>query len=160
MRCAVYPGSFDPITLGHLDIIERISHLFDKVYVAMLINKNKNYSVLAEKRLEMIQIATEPFENVVCELYSGLLAEYVQEKNVHCIVRGLRSSIDFDNELNYERINHELCGRDTLYLPARREYTHISSSAVRELIAFHGDISKLVPQCLIEQITAWYGGER
>ena len=138
MKIAIYPGSFDPITLGHLDIIRRAALCFDKVFVCVMDNcDKKSHMFPAEKRLEMLRRSVEELPNVEAELYRGLLADYAREKGGHVIVKGLRNATDFDLEYQMAAINRGIWAElETVFLPASVEYQHFSSTMVREMIRY------------------------
>lgn len=146
MRIAVCPGSFDPITLGHLDIIERASHLFDKVIVLVSFNASKSKAIFTvNERMEMIQKVTAHLENVVVDCYSGLLADYLQMTGASAIVKGLRAVSDFEYEFQMALANKKLySGAETVFLTTRGENMYLSSSLVKELASFGGAITDFV----------------
>ncbi|MBR1750194.1 MAG: pantetheine-phosphate adenylyltransferase [Ruminococcus sp.] len=146
MRIAVCPGSFDPVTLGHLDIIERASSLFDKVIVLVSFNAHKNKAVFTvNERMEMLQKVTTHLDNVVVDCYSGLLADYLKMTGACAIVKGLRAVSDFEYEFQMALVNKKLySGAETVFLTTREANLYLSSSLVKELAAFGGDISGLV----------------
>jgi len=156
VKIAICPGSFDPITRGHLDIITRASKLFDKVIVVVLTNFNKtNTGVFSkDERAEMIKIVTSGLENVEVDTYEGLLADYASVKHADVIVKGLRAVSDFESEfqmaLANKQLNHNV---ETMFLTTSSEYMYLSSSVVKQIAYFGGDISNLVP-AEIEQIIA------
>ena len=147
MKIAVCPGSFDPITLGHLDIIERASKLFDKVIVLVSFNRNKNRAVFSTKeRMEMIIAVTNNMDNVVVDCYDGLLADYLQLRGAEVIVKGLRAVSDFEYEFQMALANKKLYnGAETVFLTTAGENMCLSSSVVKEIASFGGDISGFVP---------------
>ena len=147
MKIAVCPGSFDPITLGHLDIIERASKLFDKVIVLVSFNRNKNRAVFSTKeRMEMIIAVTHNMDNVVVDCYDGLLADYLQLRGAEVIVKGLRAVSDFEYEFQMALANKKLYnGAETVFLTTAGENMFLSSSVVKEIASFGGDISGFVP---------------
>lgn len=148
MPCrAIYPGSFDPLTNGHLDLIARASKLFDEVIVALLVNPNKQPLFTVEERVALLQeVLTPRFPNVLIETFSGLLVEYARERQAQAIIRGLRSAADYDYELPMVLMNRHLYpGVETVFLTAAQEYTHISSSLVKEVFKLGGDIDAMVP---------------
>ncbi len=155
MRIAVCPGSFDPVTKGHLDIINRAAKLFDKVIVLVVINPDKNPYFSVEERVRFIKRVTADIPNVEVDAYGGLLAEYVSIKNACAIVKGLRAVSDFEYEfqmaLANKHLNHEL---ETLFLTTSPEYLYLSSSLVKQMAAFGGDVSEFIPQELVEDILA------
>ena len=146
MRIAVCPGSFDPVTLGHLDIIERASNLFDKVIVLVSFNPAKNKAVFSvNERMEMIQKVTSHLENTVVDCYSGLLADYLKMTGASAIVKGLRAVSDFEYEFQMALANKKLySGAETVFLTTRGENMYLSSSLVKELASFGGEIADFV----------------
>lgn len=154
MRIAVCPGSFDPITLGHLDIIDRASKLFDKVIVLVSFNKQKNKAMFTTKeRMEMIMAATGHLENVVVDCYDGLLADYLKMRGAEVIVKGLRAVSDFEYEFQMALANKKLYnGAETVFLTTAGENMFLSSSVVKEIASFGGDIEGFVPQEVLETI--------
>ena len=154
MKIAIYPGSFDPITLGHLDIIRRAALCFDKVFVCVMDNcDKKSHMFPAEKRLEMLRRSVEELPNVEAELYRGLLADYAREKGGHVIVKGLRNATDFDLEYQMAAINRGIWAElETVFLPASVEYQHFSSTMVREMIRYHQPLEKYVPRAVAEEL--------
>lgn len=153
MKKAVYPGSFDPLTLGHLDIIQRASMLFDEVIVAVLINERKQSLFTIEERLEMIKEATEHLHNVRVDSFTGLLAEYCRSNNIISIVRGLRAVSDYEYELQMAHMNHSLNNCvDTIFLVTEPKYSFISSSLVKEVMRFDGDTTQYVPNCVSKKL--------
>ena len=153
MKIAIYPGSFDPITLGHLDVIKRSAKIFDKVIIGVLNNSSKSPLFLVEERVKMIQEAVKDMEEVTVESFSGLLVDFAKEKNADVIVRGLRAITDFEYELQTAQLNRNLNQEvDTVFLATSVEYAYLSSSSVREIAAYKGDISSLVPPELIRLV--------
>ena len=154
MKIAIYPGSFDPITLGHLDIIRRAAACFDKVYVCVMVNCEKKQPMFSqEKRLELIRRSVAHISNVEVENWSGLLADYVRAKNAHILVKGVRNCADFELENQMARINQGICpGLETLLLPASAEFEHFSSTMVREMIRYHQPLEKYVPAPVAEEL--------
>ena len=151
---SIYPGSFDPITLGHLDIIRRAALCFDKVFVCVMDNcDKKSHMFPAEKRLEMLRRSVEELPNVEAELYRGLLADYAREKGGHVIVKGLRNATDFDLEYQMAAINRGIWAElETVFLPASVEYQHFSSTMVREMIRYRQPLEKYVPRAVAEEL--------
>lgn len=145
-RRAVCPGSFDPITHGHLDIIGRASRLYDTVYVAVLVNRSKQGMFTVEERIEMIRETTAALGNVVVESHAGLLVDYCKEREIPAIVKGLRAVSDFDYELQMAQMNHGLTGVETLFVPTSPANSFLSSSLVKEVASYGGDVSPLVPE--------------
>lgn len=153
MKIAICPGSFDPITLGHLDIIQRASVMFDKVIVAVLVNPGKNPSFTADERLAMIKKATFGMPNVDAECFDGLLADYAKMKNAQAIVKGLRAVTDFEYEFQMSMINRKLNPEtDTIFLTTSVQHMYLSSSMVKSIAQFGGDISDFVPECICGEI--------
>lgn len=148
VRRAVCPGSFDPITNGHLDIIERASRLYDTVHVAVMINKSKQGLFTVDERIELIQRVTEAFGNVRVEAFHGLLVDFCKERDIPAIVKGLRAVSDFDYELQMAQMNNGLSGVETLFVPTNPTYSFLSSSLVKEVAAWGGDVSHLVPEAV------------
>lgn len=152
MRIAVCPGSFDPVTIGHLDIIRRACKIFDKVIVAVPVNPDKKSSFTVEERMELIRKVTEGL-NVEVDAVTGLLADYCKEKNVTSIVKGLRALSDFEYEfqmaLTNKKLNPEL---ETMFLATSAENMFLSSSMVKQIAGFGGDISPFVPEVILDEI--------
>lgn len=145
-KIGIYPGSFDPITFGHLDIIERSSRMFDELIVGVLYNSSKKPLFSADERVKMIQSATSHLENVKVCSFEGLLVDFAKRENARVIVRGLRAVTDFEYELQMAQTNHTMCpGLDTIFLTTDLKYAYLSSSVVREVASFHGSINKFVP---------------
>ncbi|MFG2604984.1 pantetheine-phosphate adenylyltransferase [Streptomyces sp. NPDC048514] len=145
MRRAVCPGSFDPITNGHLDIIARASRLYDEVYIAVMINKSKKGLFEIDERIELIREVTREYANVRVEAFHGLLVDFCKQRDIPAIVRGLRAVSDFDYELQMAQMNIGLTGVETLFVPTNPTYSFLSSSLVKEVAAWGGDVSHLVP---------------
>jgi len=141
----VCPGSFDPITYGHLDVIERASEQFDEVVVAVLVNRIKGSLFTVDERMEMIRETVKAFDNVKVDSWSGLLIDYCKERKIRAIVKGLRAVSDFDYELQMAQMNRQLSGVETLFMATRPEYSFLSSSLVKELATYGGDVSMYVP---------------
>lgn len=145
MKIGIYPGSFDPVTNGHLDIIERASKVTDKLIVAVLKNDTKNPLFTAEERVDMIKEAVANFKNVEVDSFDGLLVDYAKKKNATLIVRGLRAITDFEYELQLAQTNRELYKElDTVFLLTNLQYSYLSSSIVKQVASYKGDISKFV----------------
>lgn len=144
---AIFPGSFDPFTIGHLDIVQRIAKQFEVVYVSILYNPSKHTSVFSiDEREELIRDAISGLDNVIVTHFSGLLVEYARSLNVDCIVRGMRTGADVDYERMLETVNRKLDSEiETVYLLAKSEHTYISSSLVRQLMEINVAIDDLVP---------------
>ena len=151
----LYPGSFDPVTLGHLDIIKRAAGVFDRVVVGVLHNPEKKGCFPVEKRVEMLEKACEGLPNVRVIAYGGLLAQLTKEMNISVVVRGVRTMADLESENAMARINRQLNPRlETIYLPASPELCQVSASMVRQLAQFGADISPYVPAQALPDITA------
>ena len=146
MKIAICPGSFDPVTLGHKDVIERASQLFDKVIVLVLNNSSKKPMFTLDERMEFIKRCVDK-ENVEIDTYSGLLVDYARQHNVNAIIKGLRAVSDFDYEFQLALINKSLYPKiETLFIPAKGENMFLSSSMVKEVCSLGGDISSFVPK--------------
>lgn len=147
MTKAVFPGSFDPITNGHLNIIQRASKLFDQVDILIAVNKNKKYLFSAEERLEMVSALIKNYKNVTVHTYDGLVVKYAQQNGAKVLIRGIRNSNDFAYEFDLSLMNHKLDPEvETLFIPTDQKYILLKSSAIKELAQFHGDISGMVPE--------------
>ncbi len=153
MRIAVCPGSFDPVTLGHMDIINRASTLFDKVIVLVSVNASKKYSFTAEERVELLKKVTGNLSNVTVESDSGLLADYLKKKNATAIVKGLRAVTDFEYEFQMALTNKKLYPEaETVFLITKSENMYLSSSIVKEIASYGGDIKDFVPEPILDII--------
>lgn len=156
MRRAVCPGSFDPITNGHLDIIMRASTLFDEVVVAVLINKSKSTLFTVEERMDLIRQAVRDHPqatgNVVVESSHGLLVDFCRSHGIQSIVKGLRAVSDFDYELQMAQMNHRLAGVETLFMSTNPQYAFLSSSLVKEVARYGGDVAGLVPDVVLKHL--------
>ena len=159
MKRAVYPGSFDPVTYGHLDIIRRAAEIFDELIVSVLNNKAKTPLFSVEERVKILEEATEDMPNVKIDSFSGLLIDYAHEKDLHVAVRGLRAITDFEYELQIAQTHRKFSGEelDTVFLTTSLEYAYLSSSTVKEIASFGGDISQCVPEFVAEMIYKKYG---
>ncbi len=146
MRRAVCPGSFDPVTLGHLDIVGRASAIYDEVVVAVLINKKKSSLFTVEERMELLREVTNEYGNVRVDAFHGLLVDYCRANEIPVIVKGLRAISDFDYELQMAQMNHGLAGVETLFMTTNPLYSFLSSSLVKEVATYGGDVSGLVPE--------------
>lgn len=149
---AICPGSFDPVTFGHLDIIQRASAMFDEVVVAVGYNMTKNGLFTPEERVEMLMSCTEQLPRVRVSTFSGLLVDYCREQEIGVIAKGLRSGSDFDYELQMAQMNRHLTGVETIMLPTAAEWAFVSSSLVREVATLGGDIAALVPTLVVERV--------
>ena len=142
---AIYPGSFDPVTNGHLDMIERGLKLFDRIIVAILINLDKDSLFSLEERTEMLEISLKRFSNIEVDTFDGLLVDYAAKRNVHAILRGLRALSDFEYEFQLAAMNRRLMGNiETVFLTPAENYTFLSATMVKEVARLGGDISSFV----------------
>ena len=162
MKKAVYPGSFDPMTYGHLDIIKRASEMFDELVVSVLNNQGKTPLFSVEERVKILKEATKDIPNVRIDSFSGLTVDYAAKNNIHVSVRGLRAITDFEYELQIAQTNRKLSeGKlDTIFLTTSLEYSYLSSSVVKEIAYFGGDISQCVPDFVAKQIIEKYDKKR
>lgn len=152
---AIYPGSFDPITKGHLDIIERSSKMFDELIIAVVGNPNKNPLLPIEIRKQLIGEATKNLQGVSVDSFQGLTVTYAQQNDVHILIRGLRAISDFEAELGMAQTNKELLPElETIFLMSKAEYSFISSSTVKEILRLGGNISQFVPPSVNEYLKA------
>ncbi|MCW0215308.1 MAG: pantetheine-phosphate adenylyltransferase [Pseudonocardia sp.] len=152
MRRAVCPGSFDPPTLGHLDIIGRAAGLFDEVVVGVLVNKNKKSLFSVDERIAMLTEVTKDYANVRVDSFHGLLVDYCRTHGIRAIVKGLRAVTDFDYELQMAQMNQRLSGVDTLFMSTNPEYSFLSSSLVKEVATYGGDVAHLLPELVHRQL--------
>ncbi len=153
MRTAVYPGSFDPMTNGHLDIIKRASKTFDKVYVAILTNSAKNPEFPLDRRIDWLKRATKDLDNVVIDSFSGLLVNYANQIGASVIIKGLRAVSDFEYEFQMALTNRTLSPNiETMFLMTNGKYSYLSSSIVKEIAKLGGSLSGLVPDFMIEEV--------
>jgi len=159
MKRAVCPGSFDPITFGHLDIIERASGQFDEVIVAVFVNRNKSGLFSVEERMNLISENIKKFPNVRVDTGSGLLVEYCKKNGVQAIVKGLRAVTDFDYELQMAQVNLQGSGVETMFMATAPTHSFLSSSIVKELAHFGGDVSSMVPGVVNDALKARVAGK-
>jgi pantetheine-phosphate adenylyltransferase len=152
MKRAVCPGSFDPITYGHLDIIERAAQQFDHVVVAVLENRTKSSLFSVAERIEMISKVTSKFPNVSVDSWSGLLVDYCKSNDIQAIVKGLRAVTDFDYELQMAQVNLQGSGVETMFMATSPTHSFLSSSLVKELAHYNGDVSTMVPPSINEAL--------
>lgn len=157
---AVYPGSFDPMTYGHLDVIKRASSMFDELIVSVLNNKEKSPLFSVEERVNILKEATKDLPNVRIDSFSGLLINYAASNDIHVAVRGLRAVTDFEYELQLAQTNRQLSHErlDTVFLTTSLEYAYLSSSSVKEIAYFGGDVSPCVPDFVADLIREKYKG--
>src|SRR5699024_2061440 len=149
----IYPGSFDPITKGHLDIIKRIAPKSEKVYVAILNNSTKNYLFSLEERLELIRKSCEDIENIEVVYFDGLIVDFAKKLNCSIIIRGLRAVSDYDMEMQMALVNRSMYkDLETLFMVADGNYSYLSSSIVKEVASYGGDIEQYVPKCVAESL--------
>ena len=162
MNVAIVPGSFDPVTNGHLDIIRRTSKLFDTVYVSILSNSSKTTPLFSvEERIALIQRVTKDLPNVKVENFTGLLVDYAKEKNAKFIVKGLRAVSDFEYEFQMSLTNKKLAPEiETFFITTNSKYAYLSSSIVKEVAKFGGDFTEMVPSEIIEDIKKKIGGRQ
>lgn len=159
MNIAIVPGSFDPVTNGHLDIIKRTSELFDTVYVSILSNSSKNPLFSVEERIALIKRVTQDMPNVKVESFTGLLVDYAKEKNAKFIVKGLRAVTDFEYEFQMSLTNKQLAPEiETFFITTSAKYAYLSSSIVKEVARYGGDFTEMVPLEIIEDIKEKIGG--
>ena len=154
MRRAACPGSFDPVTNGHIDIVARASVLFDEVTVAVGVNQSKQRLFSVEERIDMLSEACRRFDNVKIDTFEGLLVDFCKQRDIHAIVKGLRAVSDFDYELQMAQMNSSLADVETVFIPTTPEYSFLASSLVKEVAAFGGDVSSLVPPHVLQRLTA------
>jgi len=159
MKRAVCPGSFDPITFGHLDIIERASGQFDEVIVAVLENRTKASLFTVEERMEMIRKTTSKYPNVKVDSWHGLLVDFCKENSIQAIVKGLRAVTDFDYELQMAQVNLQGSGVETMFMATAPTHSFLSSSIVKELAHFGGDVSSMVPSVVNDALKARVAGK-
>ena len=153
MAVAVYPGSFDPVTYGHLDIIRRSGKLFDRVIVGVLQNNAKSPLFSVEERVNMLREVTEGIDNVEIRSFDGLLIDFARDTGAHIIVRGLRAVTDFEYELQMSQTNHKIEPEiETLFLTTSLEFSFLSSTTVKEVASFGGDITQFVPEVIVKKI--------
>jgi len=154
MRVAVCPGSFDPVTNGHLDVFTRAAALADKVIVAVLINKTKSGLFSVDERIEILREVVAPLPNVEVDSFYGLLVDYCKDHGVNAIVKGLRAVSDFDYELQMAQMNYRLGGVETLFVSTNPLYSYLSSSLVKEVARHGGSVEGLVPDAVLPQLQA------
>lgn len=157
MKKAIYPGSFDPITFGHIDIMKRSAQIVDELVIGVLNNRAKNSLFSLEERVSMIREMTNDIPNVTVSSFDGLLVDYMKEINATIIIRGLRAVTDFEYELQIAQSNNVQSPEiETIFLTTNLKYSYLSSTIVKEFASYGGDISKFVPEQLIDRIYAKY----
>ena len=154
MRTAVCPGSFDPVTNGHLDVFVRAAAMADEVIVGVLINHNKAGLFTIEERIEILRDVVAPYPNIRVDSFHGLLVDYCREQGVTAIVKGLRAISDFDYELQMAQMNYRLAGVETVFITTNPLYSFLSSSLVKEVAKFGGDVEGLVPDAVLMRLRA------
>ena len=152
MRRAVCPGSFDPVTNGHLDIVARASELFDAVTVAVLVNQAKRGMFSVDERVDMLVEVAADYPNVKVDAFEGLLVDFCRTNAISVIVKGLRAVSDFDYELQMAQMNRNLAGVETVFVPTSPEYSFLAASLVKEVASHGGDVSSLVPTHVLERL--------
>jgi pantetheine-phosphate adenylyltransferase len=152
VRRALCPGSFDPVTNGHIDVINRVAHLYDEVVVAVFINQSKSGLFTVDERREMLVEVTADYPNVTIDTFQGLVVDYCKVHDIPVIVKGLRAVSDFDYELQQAQMNRGLAGVDTLFMPTNPEYSFLASSLVKEIAKWGGDVSSLVPPNVLKRL--------
>jgi pantetheine-phosphate adenylyltransferase len=160
MRRAVCPGSFDPVTNGHLDIVGRASQMFDEVVVAVLINQSKAGLFTVEERLEMLSTVVAPYANVRVDAFQGLLVDFCHANELSAIVKGVRVAGDFDYELQMAQMNYGLGGIETLFMPTNPKYSFVSSSLIKEVAKWGGDVSPHVPDLVANRLHERFASAR
>jgi pantetheine-phosphate adenylyltransferase len=152
VRRALCPGSFDPVTNGHIDIIGRVAKLYDEVVVAVFVNQSKSSLFTVDERLAMLTEVTADYPNVTIDTFQGLVVDYCKVHDIPVIVKGLRAVSDFDYELQMAQMNRGLAGVDTLFMPTNPEYSFLASSLVKEIAKWGGDVSSLVPPTVLKRL--------
>ena len=152
MRSAVCPGSFDPVTNGHLDVFGRAAALADEVVVAVLTNQSKSGMFTIDERIEILREVVAPFGNIRVDRFEGLLVDYCRENGITAIVKGLRAVSDFDYELQMAQMNYRLAGVETLFISTNPTYSYLSSSLIKEVASYGGDIEGLVPETVLQRL--------
>lgn len=166
MKIAVYPGSFDPVTIGHINVIKRASNLFDLLIVGILNNSSKNFMFSQAERMSMLNLSIKSFSNTTVKVFSGLTVDFCKEQNANYIVRGIRQNMDVSYELEMAYVNRELNPKlETVLLLGTESKHYVSSSLIKELVTFDADISELVPnkevkKCIIEKMKRIKVGEK
>jgi pantetheine-phosphate adenylyltransferase len=158
VRRVVCPGSFDPVTNGHLDVVGRASKLYDEVVVAVLINQSKEGLFSVDERLEMLREVTKELGNIDVQSFEGLIVDFCRERDIPAIIKGLRAVSDFDYELQMAQMNNSLSGVETLFVATSPLYSFLSSSLVKEVATYGGDVSGLVPAAVLDRLRDKLGG--
>lgn len=151
-RRAVCPGSFDPVTLGHLDIVGRASALYDEVTMAVLVNKTKTSLFTVEERIDMLREVTAPLGNVIIDSFYGLLVDYCRAQRIPVIVKGLRAISDYEYEQQMAQMNSQLAGVETMFMTTNPQWSFLSSSLVKEVATYGGDVTHLIPPAVNERL--------
>ncbi|WP_026341917.1 pantetheine-phosphate adenylyltransferase [Actinomadura atramentaria] len=154
MRRVVCPGSFDPVTNGHLDIISRASRLFDEVVVAVLINKTKKSLFTIDERVDMLREVTREYGNIRIDTWHGLLVDFCRQNDIPVIVKGLRAVSDYEYELQMAQMNHRMAGVETMFMSTNPLYSYLSSSLMKEIVKYKGDVTGLIPEMVHERLAA------
>ena len=160
MRRAVCPGSFDPVTNGHVDVVSRAAALYDELVVAVLVNPGKAGLFTVDERMALLRDAVADVPNVTVDSFQGLLVDYCRSHDIPVIVKGLRAVSDFEYELQMAQMNRELAGVETLFVPTAPQVGHLSSSLVKQIATFGGDVSRLVPKGVLDRLLAKRDGDR
>jgi pantetheine-phosphate adenylyltransferase len=160
VRRAIYPGSFDPVTNGHVDIIDRAAELYDELIVAVFINRTKTSMFTVDERREMLAEAIRHKPNVSVDVFQGLVVDYCRSHEIPVIVKGLRAISDFEYELQMAQANRGLAGVDTLFMPTNPEYSFLASSLVKEIANWGGDVSSMVPPLVHKRLMDQAAGRR
>jgi len=159
MLKAVFPGSFDPPTLGHLNIIERASAIFDEVTVVVAENRQKKYLFSAQERLSMMEKLVEPWKNIRCHIWDSLIVDYMKRENIRLLIRGVRGMEDFSHEFELSMMNKALYPHiETLFMTTDPKYIVLRSSSIKEIASFHGDVSLMVPPLVADALKRKYAG--
>ncbi len=154
MRIAVFPGSFDPITLGHIDLVKRAQHLFDKIIVAVGVNSSKKYLFPLEQRIEWLNQVFKEDDHIHVDHFEGLTVNFCRDQKANYLLRGLRNASDFDYEKTISQLNHIIGDNlETVFLISKPEFSHVSSTIVREIIKGNGDVSSFVPDLIVKHIS-------
>ena len=158
MKTAIYPGSFDPITLGHINIIKRAAQAFDKVIVCVMVNSKKHGMFTPEERVELLRQSTARFQNVEVDFSNELLAAYARRRHAHVVVKGLRAVSDFEQEVQMAVINRKLNPRlETMFLASSEKYTYLSSTIVKEMARYGADLAEFIPREIVDDVNRRMG---